>query len=457
MVSVGAKRSTRLSRVTLVGERRRIDLVLPSDEPVGSLLPEVLSLLGDEVSTPPVPRHLVTAGGTVLPQDSTLAAAQVADGAVLRLVRAKYTPAAPVVHDVTDEVADDLDLRAWRWRPAARRWTAGASALSLSLITGLLAWDNAGSSAVAPWLLAAAVVALAAGAAAAGLGHRNRGLGTTLIATGGALGACGVWALSDAHGWPTAAHWGALIGAGVVSLAALGAFSPVGRGGLVGAGVLALTAMGWEVAAAMVHGAHGALDQSRLGALLGVTSVVALGMLPRCALVAAGLTRLDDRRAGGASVSRYEVGTALAAAHRGLSVAALTIAASACAAGWLLLAAPSRWTVPTAVVLAVVLISRARAFPLVAEVVALQAAALVLLVRLVQVWLGRSGTVGVWPVLLLAAVVVVPLVVLAVEPPEHVRVRLRRAMDVVEALGVVVLFPLAVGVFGLYQQLLGAF
>lgn len=46
MVTVGAGRGVRLSRVTLVGRRRRVDLVLPSDEPVGRFLPDVLELLG---------------------------------------------------------------------------------------------------------------------------------------------------------------------------------------------------------------------------------------------------------------------------------------------------------------------------------------------------------------------------------------------------------------------------
>jgi hypothetical protein len=45
----------------------------------------------------------------------------------------------------------------------------------------------------------------------------------------------------------------------------------------------------------------------------------------------------------------------------------------------------------------------------------------------------------------------------AVEPPEHVRGRLRRIGDTVESVGVIVLFPLAVGVFGVYERLLGTF
>ncbi len=83
-------------------------------------------------------------------------------------------------------------------------------------------------------------------------------------------------------------------------------------------------------------------------------------------------------------------------------------------------------------------------------------AAAVLLVRLVMLWLEQSsGSVG--PVLLLGVAALLPLLALSVEPPEHVRVRLRRTADLVESIGMVGLFPLTVGVFGVYGQLLDKF
>ncbi len=42
----GAGRRT-LSRVTLVGERRRVELVVPAQETIGVLLPDILRALGD--------------------------------------------------------------------------------------------------------------------------------------------------------------------------------------------------------------------------------------------------------------------------------------------------------------------------------------------------------------------------------------------------------------------------
>lgn len=459
MVTVGARRGVRLSRVTLVGRRRRVDLILPSDEPVGRFLPDVLELLGDEPENPPVSRHLVTAAGTVLPQEGSLASAGVDDGAVLRLVRAQYAPAAPVVHDVTDEVAGDLGLRSWTWSPPARRWTAAALALVLAVTAAALAWWSAGPDAVGPWTASAAVLAVAAGSLATRLGNRgagNRGLGAALLAIGGALGLLALVALSRVHDWPAGATWAGLAAVGVLVLALLGALTPVGRGGLIGAGALLAVGAVWESAAAVVCEGAPALVDARLGAVMAVVSVVALGLLPRFALMTAGLTSLDDRRAGGVSVSRYQVETALAAAHRGLALATVVTAGSVAVAGWLTADGPGGWSGALCLVLALVLASRARAFPLTVEAVVLYAAAVLVLVRLVAVWLDR-GTDSPWPVALLCAVAVALLAVLAVQPPEHVRVRLRRAADLAEAVGVVVLFPLLVGMFGMYARLLGAF
>ncbi|MFF4226094.1 EsaB/YukD family protein [Streptomyces abikoensis] len=471
MVNTGAKQRTELSRVTLVGERRRVDLVLPADEPIGRLLPDVLRLLGDTVGERPAARHLITAEGTVLPQDGTLADAGVPDGAQLRLVRVNDAPSAPVVHDVTDELAENLDVRAWRWRPEARRWTASLATIALAVTAGVLARASLGPASVAGGLTVAAALVAALGAVASRIRARGaqgaqgtrsndggdggddvgRGLGTTLMLTGGALGTLAAWTAADAHSWSGPARLAAVAAALAATLALLGLCSRLGKGGLIGAGAVVVTAGVWEAVAAAQH------DAARLGSVMAVVSVVALGLLPRVALMAAGLTGLDDRRSGGASVSRHEVETALAATHRGLVLATVAVAASAAAGGLLAVTAISWWTVLLTSVLMVVLLSRSRAFPLVAEVVALLAAALVLLVRLVTLWIDHVPGTPYGPLAALCAVAVVPLAVLAVRLPEHVGVRLRRAVDLVEAVGVIALFPLAVGVFGVYVRLLHQF
>ncbi|WP_197357412.1 EsaB/YukD family protein, partial [Streptomyces clavuligerus] len=170
MVAAAPTSRTQLSRVTLVGERRRADIVLPADTPIGRLLPDILQLLDDRAADRPLTRQLTTSDGSVLPHDSTLASAGVADGAVLRLVRTHAAPPAPVVHDVTDLVADDLDLRAWRWRPAARRVSAGAASVGFGVAAAVLARREFALDTLAAVLGALAVLLMAGGALAARIG-----------------------------------------------------------------------------------------------------------------------------------------------------------------------------------------------------------------------------------------------------------------------------------------------
>ncbi len=438
-----------LSRVTLVGERRRVDLVLPSQEPVGLLLPEVLRLLGDRVGEQPQLRYLVGVDGNAIAADATLESAGVADGTVLRLVRAEDAPSAPVVHDVTDEAADDMDVRGWRWGPRARSVLCGVAGVVWVLVAGVLARQEFAADRAGAGLVGAAVVAGLGGLLCARL--RRTPLAATLITTAGALGALGAWCLADADGWTAAARLAGTGGALAVALLLLGWCTPLGRGAFVGSGALVGCVLAWEIALS-VQGDDGA---ARVGAVLAVLSVVALGVLPRLALMTSGLSGLDDRRSAGASVSRYRVGVALAATHRGLALASLVFAGSAAVAAALVLGEASVWPVLLAVATALVLALRARAFPLVGEVAALLTAAGVVVARLAWVWLDHAGAAG--PLALLAGLTATPLLVLAVRPAEHVRVRLRRVGDLLESMAVIALVPLLLGVFGVYGRLLDTF
>ncbi|WP_327660172.1 MULTISPECIES: type VII secretion integral membrane protein EccD [unclassified Streptomyces] len=453
VISQGAVSRTVLSRITLVGERRRIDLVLPSQEPVGLLLPEVMRLLDDRVGDRPQARHLVTADGSALEQDATLESAGVPDGAVLRLVRIEHSPSAPVVHDVSDEAADDLDVRAWRWGARARRIVSAGACVAWAVAASFIARDGYEARTVGSALGIAAAVAAVAGVL---LGRSGRkGLATALIGASAAVGIVGAWSFADANAWSAAVRWGAVAAVVVVALLLFGGFSPFGRGALVGAGALAATGACWEVALAVQSGGEQAVGSARAAALLAVVSVVASGVLPRLALMASGLSGLDDRRSAGTSVSRLQVGTAMAATHRGLALATVVMAASGALAGVLVVRTVSVWTVLLAVTVALVLALRARAYPLVTEVVALLVASGIVVARLAWLWLEEQAVAG--PLAVLVVLALVPLGVLAVEPAEHVRVRLRKVGDVLESVGVIALFPLVLGVFGVYGRLLGTF
>lgn len=440
---------TAWSRVTLVGEERRVDAVLPADEPVGALMPEVLELLGDRPADPARLRHLVTASGAVLDGEVSLEDRQITDGAVLRLVRAEEPVPAPVVHEVPEAVSHALDEHWARWTPLAARWTATVSLVALFLVVGHLAQGHLGGTSALLWPAALAAFLVAAGAAVGAFWREA--LGTALAVSGTAVGSLTLWLACDHFGWPEWVRWGTLaaFASGLVLL--LGLTSGLGRGGLTGGGVgAALTAV-W-----MIGSAFG-LTQGQVAVVMAVACVILLSVLLRLALIFSGLSVLDDERTEGEEVARTDVLDAVAGAHRSLVIATLAVAVATCVAGLVLAADFSLWTAGVSAVLAVVVAGRSRLFPLIAQKAALTAAGLVVLASFLFSW-ADAETWGVWPALgIAAAVAAIPFVVLSAEPPEHVRARLRNIAGRIEVVAVIVLVPLAVGAFDTYQRLIETF
>lgn len=440
---------TAWSRVTLVGDQRRVDAVLPAQEPVGALMPEVLELLDDQVQNPAMLRHLVTASGTVLDGDATLAERDIADGAVLRLVRAEEPVPAPVVHEVPEAVSLALDDHRGRWNPEAARWTATAALVALALSAGWVVHAHSGSLGAVAALGAVAVLLTVVGGAVGPLWRDA--LGAALAISGAATAGLALWFAADLLAWPDWARWGGLaaILSGLVLL--LGLTSGLGRGGLVGGGTGLFLAALWSACAVLGLPAH------QIAVVMAVACIILLSVLLRLALTMSGLSVLDDERSGGASVARTDVLTAVADAHRSLVIATAAVAVASAAAGIGLAGEFGPWTAALAVALAIVVASRSRMFPLVAQKAVLVAASLLILVGLLFAW-ADSAPWAVWSALgVLAAVAAVPALVLATEPPEHVRARLRGMTGRLEAVAVVAVVPLAVGAFGTFQRLLTTF
>ncbi|WP_433325762.1 EsaB/YukD family protein [Spirillospora sp. CA-294931] len=437
------------SRVTLVGERRRVDMVLPAQEPIGALMPDVLQLLGDPVQSPPRLRHLITSTGEVLEPGASLADRQIPDGSVLRLVRSDEPLPAPVVHEVPEVVGDSLDGRLWRWGPGAIRWSASLTLMTLVFAMGLLIRGEVDGNAGVGVVAGLAAVLVASGLAI-GVAWREP-LGTALTLGGGVTGGLAVWTAADLHDWESWARWGglALIAAAIVAL--LGLSSPLGRGGLIGGALAALLGGTGTLCAGL------GLDGGRTGSVLALTCVVLLSVLLRTALSLSGLASLDDRRGSGDAVARGDVMGALDTAHRSMVIATVAVALAAAVAGLGATADFDGWSGGLAGLLAVVVASRARMFPLVLEKGALFASAMVIVVALCVRWADHV-TWGVWPALgMLLAGLAIPFVVLTRDQPEHVRARLRRVMNRVEAAAVVAIIPVAIGTFGTFERLLDTF
>ncbi len=441
----GGTVTSRYTRITVVGSRRRIDLVLPSEETVGRLMPEVLHLLGDPPLGPAQRRQLARLDGELLAEDRSLASAGVEDGALLRVVASDELPPAPVIHDVTEEVVGDVDARAWRWGAGPRRWTLTAAVVGVAVLAANLMTTTLDERPTMIALGVAAALLLVIGGALARAVHEP--LGTAVTLAGGALAVDA--ALSAPYGRAVVVV-GTLTGLAVAVLV-LGLSTPLGRGGVIGGGVALLVLLGWVGVDRLD------LPAGRAGGVLALFSVILLGLLPRVALATSGLAGLDDRRARDEPVRRPTVAAAMAGAHRGLTLATIAVAASAGASGWLLLEQPGRWTVPLAVLLGVVLAARSRGFPLVGEVVAVLAATAAVVLALLATWLAEEPDARGSAALALIGIAAVAMLALVVRPAEHLLAAVRRVVDRLEGLATMAMVPVVVGAFGLYGYLLDSF
>ena len=59
------------SRVTVIGQRKRMDCVLPADEPLGVLLPDLLRMLEEPLQQTPQRHFLTTATGVLVPPEGS--------------------------------------------------------------------------------------------------------------------------------------------------------------------------------------------------------------------------------------------------------------------------------------------------------------------------------------------------------------------------------------------------
>ena len=441
------------TRVTLIGATRHLDLLLPSHQPVGILMPQVLDLLADEPAEDVAAKVLVAPDGTELSTEASLSDARVLDGASLLLCNASEAPPAAVVHDVTDLVVGETEEVPGRWTPRYRGATAGTFAAA-GIWGGMEILVTALAPAAAWWILLGAAAVLLAAGAAAGRPPRQAAVGPALLGAGWLAGLGGVLHLYYGpleQNLPLAALM--MAGLSTLVLLALGLASPQPRALYSGAGTLALAAGLWT-AAGFIGG-----DPVRTAALAALASTLLLGLLPSMALGVSGLATLDDQRAAGGAVGRPHALAAIAAAHRGLTLGTMLTALSIGAGLWLLGTDTHRqaWTVPLLLVLVVAVFLRARSFPLAAERMALYVATAVGLTALTLAAL-RFFAAQPWAVGLgVLAVAAAAAVSLPLELPGHTQARFRLLAKRLESAAILASVPLTVGLFGIFGQLLGSF
>jgi type VII secretion integral membrane protein EccD len=435
---------TEFTRLTVIGSARKADLVVPSDEAVAGMMPRLMDLLDEPTGSVVRPLTLVRAIGEQLDATLTIADQQVSDGELLRMVRSDDAPPPPEVADVTDVLGESLRDRAGLWSTFTRE-LAGAIAIGV-LSCALVAQLPAG-----PISLLVAVVMLSLIAGIVGRASL-RWICVAVTAAGLGVAATAAWRFSSAFALSQSLRLSAaILGFAVLGWMCLGfgfgqglRSRPAWFGSLVGVPVsvmpLIMVALGWPTVQA--------------AAVTAAVSVVACGVLPRLALAASGLTGLDDQVVEGHPRRRDEVSLTVNDAYRLLSWIAFAVAIPIALTGAWLLASDDLWAVGVGLVVIMVSALRTRAFPLAVQQMALWFAVLAGLLGglLSQSWLGGLLVAGI-----LAGLVVLVVIMVLARPAAHQRAFLRRIGNVIEALAVIALIPLLLGMFGIFSDLLRAF
>ncbi|MFJ2369101.1 EsaB/YukD family protein [Microbacterium sp. NPDC087665] len=457
------------TRLTVRGTARRAEIAVSSDDPLGAVLPQLIDALREPGGAAARPLALLTSVGEPLDLERSAREMGLVDGSALRLLPFDSAPPPPLVIDVVDVVAEELGVRRDRWDGRARGAVTGA----------LIALAAATASAALPLGADAGLVArlslfglLLAGAIGFGLGGARRPAVAFAVAAAGAAVPAAVHAavvvavhtamvVGDRSG-DTVTAGTAAMGTAVATVVTAVALAEAvvlmlgvgvaqrSRGALVGG------ALGIALPALLLLSSTCGVPPVRSAAVVGVLAVLLVGLVPWIALSASGLTGLDHRAAGQGDVRRSAALGIVDDAYRTLtgSVAALAVGATIC--GALLSTAGTVWSTLLAVALAAVLVLRSRAFPLRSQGLLLWGAAVTIVVCGAASALGRGGSDG---GMLTAAVLVGGTAAVAgmARPRAHQRARLRALGDLLEAIVVVALLPLVVGVFGIYADLLALF
>lgn len=455
---MAASATASLCRLTVMTPQTRVDLAVPLDLTVAEFLTTLVGTLGHKVAD-----EGAAAGGFVLQRSGeapldpslTLGATQVRDGDVLHLrMRAAQLPEV-AYDDVLDAVATGVLTKSARWTAAH---TAQACLVFASLAVGfvLLACLLTGPSWWAPAGVAGGLGALLMGAAVA-LDRAYQQYAASLTAAGFAVAAFGLAGAMLVGGDLGVGQFGAtqlLPGAAAAVLMSMIGLVALTRGvpgftAVTGAGVLA----GFGSAAAD----FGDFDVSATAAF---TAGVALLVSPAVPVAAFKLSRLvlpvvptgaEDLKAEASTVDGNRILAQAARADQYLTgiVAALAVILAGAAA---VLASDGATEMALAAVLGGIALLRARLFTGRSQrLVLLLAAAVAGLAVLVGLAANADPTARLLAVVLpVGALALTLLALVVVLPGRRYKPPSSRAADILEALLVLSVLPLIVGIMGVY-------
>ncbi|MFI9814794.1 type VII secretion integral membrane protein EccD [Saccharothrix variisporea] len=451
--------TTVFSRVTVVAPRTRIDVALPADVAVADLLPMLLDMAKEATPDGGV-RHggwaLAKLGDSPLDPSRTLASLGIVDGELLQLRKRNENPPPPLYDDVVDAIAesDPDSFRPWT-KDTARKYghIAGALALVAAAVAVLLSGPLVGGAGLWPAICAGAmaVVALAAGAVIA-RSYNAVGTGVLIAAAGGLPMAyvAGLYIVPGAVGRPNL-----LLASVLVLIFASAAILLIGRGITVfiaAATAGALSGLAFLVGIFVDHPIVG------IAAATAAVSLAALSALPRLTIQLAKLPlptvpgSAEDLKEDTGFPEYAVIERRTANAHEYLT--GMIIGCGGTAALFSVIAAGDGtiWGPALAVTVALVLMLRGRAYANGAQAVALLVSGMAAATGVLLGWLVQSSLdhrlLFVFGTLVLVGAAA--LVLGVIFPGQKFSPVLRRTVDVLEAILIAIVLPLALAVMDLY-------
>jgi type VII secretion integral membrane protein EccD len=444
--------------VTVVAPRTRIDLALPSDVAVANLLPMLLKIAG-EASADGGSTHggwcLAKLGGEEIDPERSLSSLGVVDGDLLQIRHRNDNPPPPLFDDVVDAIATAAPNSYRPWTQHTAR-TLGLVAAGSALLASAVVLLRAGAMSVpgpgfgAPALAGVtAVVLLIAGVVIA------RVYGETTTGVVVAAGSLPLGFVSGLHIVPGGLHAeNFLLACTLVLVLAAASIT------LLGAGITPFMASATAAALGALAFLSASLVHRPAGIAAGVAAVAlgSISALPRLTIHLSKLpkpqvpsnTKDLQEDPGLADYTAIEQRAGIAHQYlTGMIMGSGVVAAI----GAVLASAGGALGIVLAVVVASVLLLRARSYANGNQAVALLVSGMVAIAGLITGLLAAADRPG----LLLAgfggllALAALALVLGVVVPQRRFSPVARRSVDLIEAVLIASVLPLALGVLDLYH------
>ncbi len=446
----------------MVAPRTRIDVALPADVAVADLLPMLLEM-AKEATPDGGARHggwaLAKLGDAPLDPSRTLASLGIVDGELLQLRKRNENPPPPLYDDVVDAIAES-DPDSFRpWTPeTARRigHIAGGLALIAAALSLFLGGSFFGGSSLTA-AIAGGVGAIACVAIGATLAKAYQAEATgVLIAAAGGLPFAFVSGFSIVPGLSLRANL--LLASGLVVIIAGVSILVIGSGittfiAAATAGVFGVIA--FAVGTLIAHPAAG------IAAGAAAIALACISILPRATIWLAklplphvpGSAEELKEDAGFPDYTAIERRTNIA--HNYMTGLLIGCGSVTAISSIIAASSPSVFGIIMGAVATLVLLLRARSYANGSQAVALLTTGMVSGGGILLQWMWTESTLGrlLWVFGTLVLVAAGSLVVGVVFPGQRFSPPLRRTVEIIEAICIATVLPLALAVMDLYATL----